>query len=118
MALVAAGSLNGVKVRGTTFRCFAKKITKACSRCSNALIDYLDKNTSGHWRAYLHQVAVLGGKVNPLLALTAAVLGVVLNDPLDGLADETGAAGDEDNRLGRRHVVMCDVLREGRWDDE
>lgn len=107
---MAAGSLNYVKVKETTFRCFANKSIHASSRCFNAFIDFRDnKNSSNHWRAYVHQVAVLGGEVNPLLALTAAVLGVVLDDPLDGLADETGAAGDEDNRLGRRHVVMCDV---------
>ena len=60
----------------------------------------------GNWvEGYLHQVAVLGGEVDPLLALTLAVLGIVLDDPLDGLADETGAAGNEDNRLSRRHDV-------------
>lgn len=74
-------------------------------QCVHRLTD----NKTLHRRAYLHQVTVLGGEVNPLLALTATVLGVVLDDPLDGLADETGAAGDEDNRLSRRHVVMCDV---------
>ena len=55
---------------------------------------------------HLHQVAVLGGEVDPLLALTLAILGVVLDDPLNGLSDETRTSGDKDNRLGRRHCVL------------
>lgn len=76
-------------------------VTKCFSACKERCL-----LTSRILDRYLHQVAVLGGKVDPLLALTLAVLGVVLDDPLDGLADETGATSDEDNRLGRRHVVM------------
>lgn len=57
------------------------------------------------WK-HLHQVAVLGGEVDPLLALAMAVLGVVLDNPLDGLSNETRTSGDKDNRLGRRHCVF------------
>jgi hypothetical protein len=69
---------------------------------------HLSNTHSTHTLPHVPEITVLGGQEDPLLALplTVTLGGIVLDNPLNGLTDETRATGDKDDAFLSRHDVM------------